>query len=498
LLEECRRRHLIPTASVFLMITGERGYERVFAAAELAPDDYLLKPMTPVALGERLGAALNRRTALKSMTDLLDAGRYLECIALAQQALAGRFPYRLDAQRLIGESLMALGRHEDARAHYDRIVQKHPGLPWARFGAARACYFLDAYDESRAILEDLVAGQADFTQAQDLMAQIHEAKGDQASSRALLKSLLKKNPRAITRHREVVRLALELNDVEDARLTYDQMFKEGLGLSSMNAADFCGYSTLLMKDPDPQAKVRLTQMITALNDHYLGGEATNPFRIAELTAQFGRARIEGSEGQAQQFYEQLIKEMKQQDAEGDVGNSVRLAVMEAAAAYGDRTEVMALAEKMLEDYAGNDAMSGRIVGLLESSGMGDEARALRETTERQVLKMNKHAVELAKKGAMKEAMAEFIRLADQSRNLSVTFNAGLAIVRWLDRSGDDAAIVRKLSHYLDFINNRDPENPKFHSLRELAEPHLKRLKVPDPVGESAMKDDDDLLSGLSL
>lgn len=511
LLEECRRRRLIPTACVFLMITGERSYERVFAAAELAPDDYLLKPMTPVALGERLGAALNRRTVLKPLTDLLDAGQFDLCLTRTQQALTGRFPYRLDAQRLIGESLMALGRHEEAFAHYQQVLEKHPRLPWARLGSARACYYLDDYDESRAILEALVADQSDFMQAQDLMAQIHEVKGDQAASRELLKTLLRKNPRAIGRHREVARLALELNDPEDARLAYDQMFKEGLGLSSMDAADFVGYSSLLMKDASPVAAQRMTTLITALNDHYLSGEANNPYRLAELNAQYARARVNGNSGQAQQFYQQMLTEIRQQEAEGEVANALRLGVMEAAAAEGDRAQAIALADKMLADYAGNEAMSGRIVGMLDKAGMGEEARAMRDTTERHVLQMNRKAVELAKQGRLKDAMDEFVRLANDSRNLSVTFNAALAIVRWLDSGGDDPAMVRRLRHFLDVIHNRDAENPKFHSLRDLAEPHLASLvslraasggsPPADGAGaldRAAAADDDDLLAGLSL
>ena len=44
-LEDLRNHHLIPLSTVFIMVTGESSYERVVSAVELAPNDYILKPM---------------------------------------------------------------------------------------------------------------------------------------------------------------------------------------------------------------------------------------------------------------------------------------------------------------------------------------------------------------------------------------------------------------------------------------------------------------------
>ena len=71
LLEECRRQRLIRTSCVFIMVTGERKYEKIFAVAELAPDDYLLKPLSPQALADRLYAAYSKRQAMKTINDLV-------------------------------------------------------------------------------------------------------------------------------------------------------------------------------------------------------------------------------------------------------------------------------------------------------------------------------------------------------------------------------------------------------------------------------------------
>ena len=54
LLEDLRHNRIIPLETLFIMVTGERQYERVVGAAELAPSDYILKPFTPDALLARI------------------------------------------------------------------------------------------------------------------------------------------------------------------------------------------------------------------------------------------------------------------------------------------------------------------------------------------------------------------------------------------------------------------------------------------------------------
>ena len=56
---------LLPLTTIWIMITGEQKYEQVFSAAELAPDDYLIKPITPALLMERIQQAYAEATRLR-------------------------------------------------------------------------------------------------------------------------------------------------------------------------------------------------------------------------------------------------------------------------------------------------------------------------------------------------------------------------------------------------------------------------------------------------
>lgn len=469
LLEECRRQRLIRTSCVFMMVTGERKYEKIFAVAELAPDDYLLKPMSPQALADRLHAAYSKRQAMKKINDLFDGARYDECLVACHDSGRASAAYRLDCQKVIGDCLMLLGRFDEAHRHYESVLIDHPRLPWAKLGVARAYFHLDRYDESQSLLESILTSHGDFLQAHDLLARVHETRGDSAASREILKEVLARNPRAIDRHRAVIRMALDVHDEEDAMHAYDAMFSQGAGSSAMESADFCGYTMLLMRDGGSAAQERLTRLIGTLNDHYLGignEQQRGNFGLAELTAQFARANLNADKAAADRYYNQLVSKAKECE---QVDTNTMLALMEAAAVQGDTDRALELAREALADHVGNEAMTQRIISLLSHHDLDEHAQHLREDTERAVLAMNRKAVDLAKAGHMREAMDEFIRLAGESRNLSVTFNAALAIARWLESNGRDEALIRKLKNYVDFIGHRDPDSPRLRQLRKASE-----------------------------
>lgn len=473
LLEECRHRRLIPTSCVFIMVTAERAYEQIFAVAELAPDDYLIKPLTPSSLSERLSRAYEKKLALKPLTDLFDASDYKACLDATRAMLEQGTPYTLDCQRLIGECLLKLNRNEEAHQHYNAVLADYPRLPWARLGAARTYFALDRYDESRDLLESLISESRDFAQAHDILAQVHEVKGSPECARTLMKEVLARNPRAIHRHREVVRMALDVGDTADASEAYAAMFEHGAGSVTLQAGDFSGFSTLLLKQPGAESSARLTKLISTLNDHYLkldsDSEESRGYRLAELVAQYARAKSGGNQNEAKSYYAQINSAMRERPV-GD--NNMLLAVMELAITEGDEARAAEIGGKVLADYHGNEAMTARIVGAMERGGMGAIAKRLTDESEVAMQNLNRKAVGLARDGKMQEAMYEFIRLADETRNLSVTFNAALAIVRALESGPDDGVLSRKLSHYIDVMKNRDAANPRTLRMVEMATPYL--------------------------
>ena len=135
LLEELRHTHAIPLSTIFMIVTGERAYQSVVSVAELAPDDYLIKPFTPDHLAQRLYKALEKKHVFHIAHELVEACKPREAIAECDQITRSHSRFLLDALRLKAELLLALGEQDQAEELYRRILE-HKAVPWARMGLA--------------------------------------------------------------------------------------------------------------------------------------------------------------------------------------------------------------------------------------------------------------------------------------------------------------------------------------------------------------------------
>src|SRR5690349_11463400 len=89
LLEELRLQKLVPLSTVFIIVTSERGYHNVVGVAELAPDDYLIKPFTADQLQLRLGKALFRKHDLGQILRNMDNGAYQKALTACNEYIEG-------------------------------------------------------------------------------------------------------------------------------------------------------------------------------------------------------------------------------------------------------------------------------------------------------------------------------------------------------------------------------------------------------------------------
>ena len=84
LLEELRQKHLISLSTVYMVITAERAYHNVVSVAELAPDDYLIKPFTSEQLQGRLAKALYKKQFFEAVFARLDNGAFADALGICE------------------------------------------------------------------------------------------------------------------------------------------------------------------------------------------------------------------------------------------------------------------------------------------------------------------------------------------------------------------------------------------------------------------------------
>lgn len=124
-LEEMRSCNYITPATVFIMVTAETSYEKVIAAAEYVPDDYVIKPFNFNILKNRLGTGFEKKAIFAWIYEQTAKGHLLNAAAKCDE-VAKKYPkYRTDALRLKGKLLLAMDRPQEAEDLYDGIVKTH-------------------------------------------------------------------------------------------------------------------------------------------------------------------------------------------------------------------------------------------------------------------------------------------------------------------------------------------------------------------------------------
>lgn len=180
LFEHLRDNALLPADCLFFMVTAENSYALVASATEHKPDAYLLKPITAGDIEERLKTLHERRAALGAIHTQLAKADLAAAIGECDKLLARKDRWFMHALQLKGETLLALGRHQDAKAIFVYALEQRSQLVWARLGLAMAHKAAKNYEEAKMIAYDLIGspdGERNVA-AYDVVVQALEAQGD--------------------------------------------------------------------------------------------------------------------------------------------------------------------------------------------------------------------------------------------------------------------------------------------------------------------------------
>lgn len=185
LLEELRQDRLIPLATIFMMITGERGYKKVVAVAEFAPDDYLIKPFTAGQLLDRLTRVATKKSVFMRAFEMIESGKVDAALDECSRIRVSHPHYTADALRLMVDMLMTVKRFDHAeRLLQDILAQK--AVPWASMGLANVHRAQKELQKAETVLNGLCEKYPEYLGAHDLMAKVQEELGRPHEALAVL------------------------------------------------------------------------------------------------------------------------------------------------------------------------------------------------------------------------------------------------------------------------------------------------------------------------
>lgn len=225
-LEELRHAGSLPLSTVFFMITAEASYERVVSVAEIAPDDYLLKPFTSGQLGERLLRAWRKKKYLNPIYREIEANRLEQAVYVAQARLEEGGPFRADVARLLAGLLVELGRNNEALAIYEKLLEDKV-IPWAKLGLARVYSSTGRQAEAEKIMQGIVESNDMYVDAYDQLAAHYIQEGREKEAMEVMEKALKVTPHNLERLQKAGQMAYRLGENDKARQFLEKAVAHG-------------------------------------------------------------------------------------------------------------------------------------------------------------------------------------------------------------------------------------------------------------------------------
>lgn len=456
LLEELRHGHLIPLETVFMMVTGESLYEKVVATAELAPDDYMIKPFSAELLRSRLESILLRKRAFR------DAYRHfaahdLEAALAACDTLVREQPrYVVDALRFKGELLVTLGRFDEAEALYQQVIAMR-AIPWARLGLARALHLQQKDDAAEAELHDVLERAPEMVAAYDLLSEVCAAKKDTAGAQAALERGVAISSRTVRRQQKLGEVAYANGDLDAARTAFATAIDKGRHSIFVSAEDYGNLCRVQAEQGDYKAVAETLRQNRSTLQSNPEGRLVTAVTQGMLHVQAGR----------QDDAAKAIEEAAALRAAGTRGDArLMLDLAGVCMSSGRHDEADGIVSEVARNAHDSEALLAKARKLYDESGRGDVGASVLASATADVRRLNNEGVVLAQKGDFRTAAEKLLVACEAAPyNPRIAMNAVWVILKHIDNSGMDEAMIEAARHYLDAAERQAPGHPRLAGLR---------------------------------
>ncbi len=459
LLEELKARKLLPYSTVFIMVTGEREYEKVVSAVELAPDDYLLKPFSGQRLMDRILDAAEKKQTLGTLHQHIEQAAYDQAVAEADRLLTEAPRYRMDILRAKADALISLDRLDEAEVIYRTIIAEQP-IPWARFGLARIEYLRHKLGAAEEILDQLIADAPNYTTACDLLAEVKHDLDKIEHAQTVLEHGVKVSPRNLRRQRQLGAIAMLNNDLETAEASLSAVTTFGEHSVLIKPTDYANLARCVVAQgqPDRARKVMQSGLKRLPENPQMQAASlfVNGIIDGEKSAEEARMSVEAAVA--------LVAQMQQKGETLD--RDLALIGVQSCLKAGMVEQAVAMTETLLSerrDASGevDTTTTASVNRLFEAAGVKDTADALFQKARKAMADLNNEAVGLARNGKLREAMTMFQRAASGKLASNVAIlNAIHAILSVMEKEGWDADLARQMDLLFERAQEKDPKNAK--------------------------------------
>ncbi len=467
LLEELRHARLIPPSTVFLMVTAEAGYEKVMTAAEVAPDDYLIKPFTAELLHQRLNRILRRKAAFAAIHQAMNAGKVEQAVTLCDQLIAEQPALTVEAIRLKAELLSSIGQFEHAQRLYEQVIALRP-LPWARLGLAKTLMRQGQTREAETLLQALTAEAPDYLAAYDLLARVQSLLNRPREAQETLQRAVRRSPNTLPRLKNLGEVAFANRDYAVAEQAYAAVVEKGVHSALRSPGD---HARLARAQVDQNKLTQAGATLKALRAHYPNDPK------AEFAALVVESLKETRAGHAEAAAAAVDKALTLNEAHGLAHDeAMTLDLARACLGAGREDQGKRLVTTLVHSNHEDGALLDKARNLFAELGRPEDGEQLVRDSIQAAVTLNNRAVRMAQQGDIDGAVELLEEAAgDLPDNVLIRLNTAHALLTLIQQRGWDAHLAARARDHLNQAKQRNAEHPKLAKViglfRDLAKQH---------------------------
>lgn len=453
-LETARLKNLIGVATVWVMVTAEKTAEMVMGAAEVRPDDYLLKPINQVVLETRLTRLLGRKHVLAPIEASVKALNYAEAIAQCDQQLQAKVAYPQEIQRLKSELLLAMGDYAGATALFESVLAQRD-VPWAQTGMGKVHFHARRFAQAKQLFEQVLKEHEVFMEASDWLARTCNQMGETAQAEQVLLDAVKISPNSPTRQKALGQTAYRNGSLAVAQAAFEKTIR--ISEHSPHKAPVA-YTGLAQVQADLNLPYEALKTLALSKQEFkYNTEAAIHTAATESTVyhQMGdTARAEAAMQEAEKLLEKSA---------GRVSAEASLAVAQALFQSGNKDKACTLLQEVVRNNHENLDITQSVENLFKDHGLLAEGQALIAQSCVEVIAINNQGVTLAKGGDLKGGV-ELLRDASAKlpSNEVILINLCGLLIAMLSKEGKSQPIANEVRDLLDRVRQINTGNKNFH------------------------------------
>ncbi|MFZ4535822.1 tetratricopeptide repeat protein [Propionivibrio sp.] len=426
LLAEARHEGLVNASNIWIMVTAEKTSEMVTVAVEHQPDNYLLKPVTQAALQSRLEKLITRKSALSNIAAAMRAKEYLKAVDLCKVRIKQDPGNSMEILRIKAGLYQLIGQPDKSRSIFDAILARHD-VHWARFGLAKLHVLEGSLGRARDMLERLLEDNPSYLEAYDLLAHAYRRQGAWRDAQRVLTKAINASPNSPDRQNALGESALRCEDLNIA----ESAFKKALKLSAQStlktSAPYLGLARVFTAQSKPEEALKL---LSQLANDIEGDEASLQGKAEEV-------RVHHASGNAKQA-EAAAKEVTSRIQSGsqNLSPASTLDLAETFLLMGNKETACSLMQFVVRNNHENEELARRALEVFDKGGLGEEGRAMVQSSRQHATEAMNNGVRLASEGKLNEAL-EFLNQAKalMPRNPRLLLNHAYVVIALLQKNG---------------------------------------------------------------